>query len=306
MKNWAILAVLLGWCGTIQAEPLDLRQVSGDAKWLVHLDVDAMRQSSLMEKAYLAGTQQWTELQSWLATSCEEVGVDPRLDLHGITVFGKKLGRLEGIAIVNAKMRPDVMVGRAMAESGYGSSKYGDHKIHSWTDGEETVTGAFYKPSLLVIARTEAEVRHALDVLDGKAPTLAARRNPVVAEVPEGSMALAWAEGLADSALPFRSAAITKSESIGVLIGEKGGEVFGTLRLAMQNKDTAQKMLTVLQGVRSAAELQYADNSGTMKILDKFILSASEKTVSAELRAPAESVWSQVKVIFAIVKGLEP
>ena len=136
MRTWAILAVVVGCCGTIQAAPLDLRQVSGDAKWLVHLDVDAMRQSSLMEKAYLAGTEQWTELQSWLATACEEVGVDARVDLHGITLFGKKLGRLEGIAIVNAKMQPDVMIGRAMAESGYASSKYGDHKIHSWTDGE--------------------------------------------------------------------------------------------------------------------------------------------------------------------------
>ena len=147
------------------------------------------------------------------------------------------------------------------------------------------MTGSFYTPSLLVIARTEPEVRHALDVLDGKAATLAARRSPVVDGVREGSMALAWAEGLADSSLPFRSQIITKSEAVGIVVGEKGGEVFATLRLVMQNKDTAQKMLAVLEGMRSAAELQYEGNSSMMKILKKLTLAVSEKTVNAGLRA---------------------
>jgi hypothetical protein len=118
------------------------------------------------------------------------------------------------------------------------------------------------------------------------------------------SMASAWAEGLADAPLPFPSPAIKKSEAVGIAVDEKGGEVFGTVRLAMQNKDVAQKMLTALEGMRSAAVSQYQGNTSMLKILKNLTFSVSEKTVSAALRAPAEDVWSQGTVIFAIVKGL--
>ena len=35
------VAVVLGFVAVVRAEPLDLKQVSADAKWAAHLDVDA-------------------------------------------------------------------------------------------------------------------------------------------------------------------------------------------------------------------------------------------------------------------------
>jgi len=306
MRIWNLFVVMVGCCGVLQAAPLDLRQVSGDAKWLVHLDVDAMRESSLMENAYLAGSRQWAELEEWMATACEEVGVDPRVDLHGITLFGKKLGKLDGVALVSAKMQPDTLVARAKAESGYKSSKYGDYEIHSWTDGEETVTGAFYQPSLLVVARTDKEVEHALDVLNGKAPSLTGRERAVAGDNQAGTMFLAWAEGLADSTLPFHSPAIKKGEAVGLVVGESKGQVFAALRLVMRTPDTARRVLDVLNGLRAAAELQYEGHSSMMHVVERLRFSLAEKVVSAELRAPAEDVWLQIKRVFAAGKGNTP
>lgn len=303
MRIWAIVAIFVGWCGSLQAGPLELGQVSGDAKWLVHLDVDAMRESSLMEKAYLAGTQQWTELESLLAIACAEVGVDPRVDLHGITVFGTKLGKLEGVAIVDAKMNPKAMVARAMAESGYTSTKYGGHEIHAWTDGEETVAGAFFRPSLLVVARSDKEVRHALDVLQGKAPSLTGKPRPLAAKAEAGTMLLAWAEGLADSPLPFQSAAIKKTEAIAILVGENQGEVFVAVRLVARTSDTAKKMLAVLEGVRAAIELQYEADAALMNVTKKLRFSTADKTVIAEVRSSADELWKHVERVFATVKA---
>jgi hypothetical protein len=37
------LAAVLGLAAVARAEPLELKQVAADAKWLVHVDVDAMR-----------------------------------------------------------------------------------------------------------------------------------------------------------------------------------------------------------------------------------------------------------------------
>jgi len=305
MKTWTkVVAVVVSACGTAQGAPLDLRQVSGDATWLVHLDVDAMRESTLMENAYLAGSRQWTRLESCLKTACEEVGVDPRLDLHGITAFGTKLGSLEGVAIVHADMHPNTMVQRAKEEPGYRSVRYDDgsaseYEIHSWSDGRETVTGAFYQPSLLVVARTEDEVRRALDVLNGKAECLKTKRCPVDAEGQAGTMLVGWAEGLAKSPLPFQSPAIKKSRSLDVLVGENRGEVFAAAHLALDTADTAKNVRAVLEGARSAAELQYEGDSSMISIIKRLKISLSDVTVSGELRAPADELWNQLKRVMA-------
>jgi hypothetical protein len=306
MRIWTIGAILLGFCGTLQANPLDVRQVSGDAKWLVHLDVDAMRDSTLVVKAYLADTQPWKQLQSWLDTACQEIGVDVKTDLHGITVFGKNLGKLQGVAIINAEMQPDVILARAKTEPGYKSTKYGDGQIYSWTDGRETIVGTFYEPTVLVIARTQKEVQHAIDVLSGKEAGLAEEQCPVVGTVPAGTMLVAWAKGLADLPLPFQSAAVLKSQAIGLLVSEKQGEVSATLRLVIPTADTAGKVLAVLEGLRSAAELQYEGNAGMTSILSRLKLSAAGLTVNAELRAPADDLWNQVQRLFATVPGQHP
>ncbi len=298
-----LMALVLAYTGATQAAPLNLAQVASDSQWFVHLDVDAMRESSLVRNAYMAGTQQWAELEVWIGMACDQVGVDPRTDLHGLTMFGTKLGKLEGVALIDAQMRPEAMIDRAKGESGYQSTRYGQREIHSWTDGENTVTGAFFTPALLVVARTQKEIQQALDVLDGKATSLAKKPGVPIVPAPEGTMLQAWVQGLANTPLPLKSPAIKKSQALSLLVGENGGQVSASTRLVMQTPDVAKKVYAVLEGVRSAAELQYEDNPRIMAVVRQVKLSVSDCTVCLELRAGAEDVWTQVKHLYAKLRG---
>jgi hypothetical protein len=295
-------------CSSLRAEPLDIRQVSAGAKWMAHFDVDAMRKATIVQQAYLAGCQQCSYFESALSMARDEVGVDPRVDVHGVTVFGENMGKLEGVAIIKADMQPLLMVKRAQNESGYRSSTYGSHEIHCWTDGNVAVAGSFFQPNTLVVAQTENEVQRALDVLDGKAPSLSVKQCPVATHAPEGSMALIWAEGLskasAQSQCPLIAQCpwIKKSESLGVLVGEQRGELFTSVRMSMQEAETAQKVADVLKGLHSAAELQLEGNTAAIGILHAAKLSVSDKAISGELRVPANDVWTQVKGLLSKVK----
>jgi hypothetical protein len=298
-----LIALALACGGMVQAAPLNLAQVGADSQWFVHLDVDAMRESSLVQQAYMAGSQQWSEVEMWMGMACDQVGVDPRTDLHGVTLFGTKLGKLEGVALVDAQMRPEAMIDRAKGESGYQSTHYGKREIHSWTDGAKSVSGAFFTPSLLVVARTQEEVQQALDVLDGKRASLAKKSGVTIAAAPQGTMLQAWVQGLANTPLPLKSPAIKKSQALSLLVGENGGEVSVCMRLVMQTPEVAKKVFAVLEGVRSAAELQYEDNPRIMAVVRQVKLSVSDCTVSFELRAGADDVWTQVKHLYAKLRG---
>jgi hypothetical protein len=297
------MALIVVCGGAAQAAPLNLAQVAADSQWLVHLDVDAMRASSLVQNAYLAGSQKWAEVEVWMGMACDQVGVDPRTDLHGVTMFGTKLGKLQGVALVHAQMRPETMIDRAKGESGYQSMRYGQREIHSWTDGQNTVAGAFFAPTLLVIARTPKEVQQALDVLDGKGASLAKKSGVTIEAAPQGTMLQAWVQGLANTPLPLKSPAIKKSQALSLLIGEHAGQVSVSTRLVMQTPEVARKVFAVLEGVRSAAELQYEDDPRIMAVVKRVKLSVSDRTVSLEMRAGADDVWTQVKQLYARLQG---
>ena len=303
MKKWAIMAVVIGWCGALQAEPLDLKQVCDQAQWLVHLDVDAMRDSSLVERAYVAGTQEFAEVNFLVSSACDEVGIDPTTDLHGITAFGKQLGKLEGVAVIHATMKSSVMIDRAKAESGYQSAKYGKHEIHSWSDGSNSVSGVFFKPSVLVIARTADEVHHALDVLDGKSPSLADKQNSLAPFQKKGAVMIGWAQGLASSSLPFQSPAIKKSEAVSILVGEDKGQVFASFRLVAQTPDTAQKIVAVLRGAVALAELQCPEKSCVMNLSKRVGFSTKDKTVNVDLHAPTDEAWTYITEAYKVIKA---
>lgn len=302
--RWVAIGMALALldCGRAEAGPLDLKQVSGDAQWVVHLDVDAMRHSSFVEQAYLEGTQQWAAIETWISIACNEMSIDPKSDLHGLTMFGTKLGKLEGVALIDARMQPDQMIGRAKGEPGYQSSTYGKREIHAWTDGHKRVAGSFFTPSLLVVARTDKEVQHALDVLDAKAPALAGKPN-ALGSTPEGTMLQAWVQGLANTPLPLKSPAVKKSQALSLVVGENGGQVFAQARLTMETAETAKKVLSVLEGVRAAVELQYEGDSRIMGVVRRVKLSAAEKTVTFDLEAAADEVWTQLKQLCPKLRG---
>lgn len=53
MRIWgSAVALLLSWAMVAQAEPLNLKQIPDDAKWLAHFNVDAMRGSTVVQAFY--------------------------------------------------------------------------------------------------------------------------------------------------------------------------------------------------------------------------------------------------------------
>ena len=61
------VAAVLGFAGLAQASPLDVKQISADAKWAAHLDVDALMASKSMQKVREQILKEHPEAESGLA-----------------------------------------------------------------------------------------------------------------------------------------------------------------------------------------------------------------------------------------------
>ena len=96
--------VALGSLGNLLAAPLELKQVPGDAKWVVHVDFDALRASTVVQRLHKLAVAKHPGAEVMCNTMKALSGIDPRHDLHGATFFGNKLVPHQGTLILHASM----------------------------------------------------------------------------------------------------------------------------------------------------------------------------------------------------------
>ena len=298
----ASVVLLFGLTALAQAEPLDLRHVPADVQWVAHLDVDAMRASPVIEKAFQAASEEWPDqLEGHMDRLHDEFGLDLQNGLHSITVYGKELGEPTGVLIAHVDVNKDLLEWNMKDAPGYQSNTHGKHTLHSWSDHHGPMTGVFYGPTTLVFGRSVTDVTAALDVLDGKSPSLEKKQSPLAAKLPANAMFVGRAIGVAESTIPSEESPLVKqTESVCVAFGINGDEVWLDGDLVAKSVEMAPLFKDALDGGRALAILQFgADNPAMAKLLNSFTLNISGKSVTARWRAPADELWTQAEAAYS-------
>ena len=200
MKLFASAFALLALYAAVgQAAPLETKNIAADAKWVVHLDVDAVRDSKIVQKAF-ATCPELKESGKHFDTIRDKIGVDLRKDLHGITLYGPDTDKTHAVAIVFSTVDQKLLLEKAAKATDHKVTRHGAVEIHSWTqkhgDKTETAAGAFYKPDVLVFAANWQAVGKAIDVLDGKSPGLTDAKSPLAGASAQGLDLRAAIDGL--------------------------------------------------------------------------------------------------------------
>ena len=137
MKAFAVglvLTVVLGAASAVRAEPLDLKQVPADAQWLVHVNVDAMRASTLVQKAWPKCMEMHKAAEQRLQSLRDKFGINVCKDLHGLTAYARELGKHTGVLIVHAKFDLKLAEATAAKTTDHKIVKFDAYELHSWTE----------------------------------------------------------------------------------------------------------------------------------------------------------------------------
>ena len=97
---------VLGTClaPKLSAAELDPAHVPADAKWVVHADLDAFHQTALADRLRQLSLGMAKRAEGWLQ---DRYGINPRKDLHGVTMFGQGYRTDTGIMILQADFDPE-------------------------------------------------------------------------------------------------------------------------------------------------------------------------------------------------------
>lgn len=302
MRIWgSVVALVLGWAAVAQAEPLNLAQIPDDAKWFAHVDVDAMRDSTVVRQFYGTCLAKH-DADKHFDRFAEHFGFDPRTDLHGITLYGSKISKDEGVMIVSAAVDKQRLLQMAEKAPCHEVADYKDFKIHTWMHKkgkyEHKVSGAFFQDDRMVFGSTVEKVQKALDVLKGEGANLAGKKDsPLAQEDPAGAIFVARAVDLAEAEVPCKSPLLKQSKLLSLVKGEHEGQWFGKGTLVTDSPEVAEQVKQIIEGIGAMVLLQHGDDPEIRDLIHQYKLSVQNSTVTLKFQASAEVVVKQVEKI---------
>ena len=190
-----------------QAAPLEPATIAANAKWFVHIDFDALRESKIGAYIHEKATRD-EHVQKMEAKLKEKIGLDLHKDLHSATLYGTTFAPHTGVLIVYAhadgkkfmadlKSKPDFIALKTAdgKHDIYSYTEIGGHPpmsakkpepgpghreskpesphqrmMHEWMmpPHHQTVWAAFPKKDMGVFSDTAAHLIAALNVIEGE------------------------------------------------------------------------------------------------------------------------------------------
>ncbi|SVE54010.1 uncharacterized protein METZ01_LOCUS506864, partial [marine metagenome] len=226
---------------------LDLRQVSAQANWVVHVDFEGVLKTDV-GKFLLAEIKKDPKAQRQLAGIKAAFGVDIE-GLGNFTAYGR--GEKEkGIAIASGGFNPKQLEGFVSLNEKIETSTYGGKTIYA----ENKNAFAIVDENTVVAGSGNAFVKHGLDVLAGKQPSM--KTNDILNELAKAipspvAVAIADLNSIAEFNPPKKApeaAILKKASSLGLAVGEVDGQVRVAAVLKAADETTAGHLENVLRG----------------------------------------------------------
>jgi hypothetical protein len=299
MKMHSLLLAICCSVGAI-AGTVPREQISADAKWVVHLDVDALLGTQLGK---FVGRELVDPKASKLSAGLKQQ-FDLDLDwrqIHSLTAYGtdfKEPAKANGVVLV----RSGLDVGGALAtvfeklQANGGGAEVPLRKVQDQPfpiySFQDSVFGAALGPDLFALAHSRAQLEKAQRILSGQAANLASTTSlPDRAGQPSGFLTVAIADTAAAGAgLPPQARLLKDALGAQLVAGEKSDKLFVNAALDAKDAAVAVQLQQALQGIVAFAQLSELENKELKQLAQAVKVSGNEKTVTLDVQVPVTDV----------------
>jgi hypothetical protein len=300
-KTYTAIATAVA-CGLLaataaQAAPLDKSDVAKDAKWVIHVDLEALTDSKVAEKAGKEWPQKTQKIRQRLES---EMGITPQEDLRGLTMFSNTYEMHSGVAILNAKFERQKVKSSLESKQGVKKTKWDDYTLYTYDvskhkatdhqtsghktsahaasdddhqgehkngdsdkskDKTKTVTTAIVDRNTLVCAASPERVKWAIKLLENESESLAKADDSKLVKDAD-SEALIYASAVDLDELPEHVGALAvlrQHKHACYTLKERDGKLKEQLALTATDKEIADKMKEAAQGLVALLDVWTAD-----------------------------------------------
>ena len=295
----AVLSAAFALCiATASAGPLDKTKIASDAKWVVHLDFEALRKTKL-------GGHLVTNL---LEPKIEASGIGKKMNLSinltnisAVTAYGSAYeNNGEGVLLLSTtadvKKDLDTLVGMASLSANEKKDavmlQQKPYPLYALKDG------LFVAPNVgrtVLIAKSRPQLESAIEVALGKGENLA--KKGTFSEYPTVGNTfffVGMAEGFNETAkIPPQAQVLRETSGGRLVIGEKDQNIFLNLVFKGKNDESSTKIQQVLQGIMALVSLSQQDKEIT-EVASSAKISGEGRNISISLQFPTANAIKRI------------
>lgn len=283
--------------------------VAADAKWIVHIDVNNLRDSTLGKEL--------TDFLVQLQPTMDQGGLHPDFrkilaTATAITAYGSNFSQnpndLAGTLVLQGtddlRKIAEAFVTQATITNPENVTELKGLPFEAYSlDGKATL--AFPKEPVILFSKSQEQLTKAYDVFRGSAPSMAKSSSPLSALVPKSGNYFLIAASVVPSVdgLPGhlqngpQARILQMASSVSIAIGEEGPMTAARLQLVASSDDMADKLMRILQGVTAMLSLTETNDAQLTEFLKSVKVERKDTRVSLGLAYPTERFMEMVHVI---------
>ena len=261
-----------------EAATVSKADISSDAKFVAHLDLDAFRASKI--GTTLLKKIRKEEGREKLDALVEIIGFDPLTALKGATMSGN--GEEDnGILVVRHKANNTKLLAFMKLDEHYRKTEHGKHEIHGAGDRGDGKRGyvSFVNDTTAVLAPSRELAGDGIDLVNGKG---AAKQIPPSLESAGKKATNAFITAYADiESQEIDDENFSQMVRQGALVmGESDGKLILSVAVDTYDADTAQQLEAMVNGLIGFAKLGQDENPEVKAILKGLKVAREKVTVS--------------------------
>jgi hypothetical protein len=282
----SIFSLLVALALPLTAGQWQPAHISPEAKWLVHADFDAMRNSESGKAVFsLLEADQGKQLRALSPF----FALQPLNQLHGITCYGD--GKFHhATALIAGQFDRPLIENLVKIAPGYAGFSHAGFDVHSWLEKGTKQYAAFASDGVLVFSRQEQGLKQALDVF--QTPT--AHPVPEFLALEAGQPLVVARARMADMDLPADlSHFVQLAKSVQLAVLESTGRI--TLRANAETGagEDAERLRRMLDGMLALAESHHASLEG-LDLRSELDAITKSRTFSAAFSLPVGELFDLI------------
>jgi len=283
----------------LDASPRRRADVAADPLWVLHLDADALRTTTIGR--HVLAEMEKPDAQKKFAAFEAIFSFDPRKELHGITLYGMSKAEDDGVLLVYADFDANRLTTMAEGARDHTSTTDGRHTIHSWIDekkkekdGVKPRTYAAIHGKTVVFGQKQSRVTEALAVLDRAGASLATDK--LFSGLGTGPGFIQGAARKLDALAGNgpNAAVLKQARTYDLNVDESQGRFEAALTLQAESEEVAKVIESVGRGLVALLSLQ-KEKPEAQKLAQGLDVRQDGPVVRASLSLPAEDVIALLK-----------
>ncbi len=290
-----IIGAFVAVGGLANAETLDKSQISHDAKWLVHLDVDSIKESFIGGRILNIAL---TEMEKGNEGSIQ-FDLEALLDeVYSVTAYGTSFDQKpedNSVLILRSSERFRSIVDAFILSSGWLEDEDGAKEIQgapypTYLFGDE-VHVSFPTEDLALASKSLAQIEKAMGVINGEMESMDDTDSDLTLSKENGFFFIATANGINDiDNIPPQARVLQKATGGQLSLGEEDEIFVSNITLSTTGPTVSDQLYRIIQGMIALASFTEIGNESLALLTRNISVTKGQDFVSVDLRYPSAEI----------------